>query len=519
MFAYFKQVMEEKLAILQLETVPAESSTSMNISKKFLGVLHLSFEVKYMDEDTKLAKKRNKIKALQERMNVLYHNVDVLKDQNFDDRVALATAYYNIGLEYVTSTNIDDLETALHCLSSCLELLEGKMFDRKAILTSIGALNELHSLSEKFEKKKDNEFLNTAMLLYHTYTNKDNYPDPINVANLVGIKEKESNPKIILNSLHHTTLQDLGRQYLTRSQDKREFVIYTHLLLNNRMIDMIYGKTKYDDKCLDIALTLFDLSRYFLANDLFTEAKSRIAIGDYIIDRFVENLSAEKKASLNLNKSFNNAFAVSARSWGFYGVSLLRFWMKKFSQNKEKSSEIQDKMSKLKTKSKESNLMISDLLEEELEHITSMITETCILNLADAKSVFVKTVRELEAAKEYFTADTDIENYAKITLKISDTYKYFASFEEQRDEQIKLHKQRVECLEDARKKFRTTIENDRELQIYKRIWYEMVTSCSTVMDLMVEETYYDESFKELSMNANQYAKMIAENIDLYLNAV
>ncbi|XP_071628492.1 KIF-binding protein-like [Temnothorax longispinosus] len=501
MFAYFKQVMEEKLAILQLETVPAESTTSMNISKKFLGVLQLSFEVKYMDGDIKLPKKRNKIKALEERMNVLYHNVvvDVLKDRNFDDRVALAAAHYNIGLEYVTSLNTDDLNTAKQCFTKCFKLLKDKMLDRKAILTSIGALNELHSVCEKIDKKQDNVFLNTAMFLYYKYANKDNYPDPIHVANLVGIKEKESNPKIILNSLHHTTLQDLGRQYLTRSQDKHEFVIYMHLILNNRLRDMTYGKIKYDNKCLDIALTFFDLSRYFLANDLFTEAKSRIAIGDYVIDRFVENLSAEKKASLNLNKSFNNAFAVSARSWGSYGVSLLRFGMKKFSQNKEKSSEIQDEMSKLETKSKESNLMISDLLEKKLEHITK-ITETCILNLADAKSVFVKTLKELETAKEYFTADTDIENYAKITLKISDTYKYLAGFEEQRDKQIKLHKRRVECLEDARKKFRTTIENDRELQIYKRIWYEVVTSCSTVMDLMVEETYYDELFEELVRN-------------------
>ncbi|XP_071575300.1 KIF-binding protein-like [Temnothorax nylanderi] len=499
----------------------------MNISKKFLEVLQLSFEVKYMVEDTKLAKKRIKIKALQERMNVLYHNVvDVLKDRNFDDRVALAAAHYNIGLEYVTSLNTDDLNTAKQCFQKCFKLLKDKMLDRKAILTSIGAFNELNSVCEKIDKKQDIIFLNTAMFLYYSYTNKDNYPDPIHVANLVGIKEKESNPKIILNSLHHTTLQDLGRQYLTRSQDKREFVIYMHLILNNRLKDMIYGKIKYDDKCLDMALTLFDLSRYFLAIDLFTEAKSRIAIGGYVIDRFVENLSAEKKASLNLNESHSYAFAVNARSWGFYGVSLLRFWMKKFSQNKEKSSEIQDEMSKLETKSMESK-MISDLLEKDLEHITNCkitehvtkITETCILNLADAKSVFVKTLRELEAAKEYFTADTDIENYAKITLKISDTYKYFAGFEEQRDEQIKLHKRRVECLEDARKNFRTTIENDRELQIYKRIWYEMVTSCSTVMDLMVEETYFDESFEELSMKADQYAKIIAENINFYLNTV
>ncbi|TGZ46490.1 Uncharacterized protein DBV15_10163 [Temnothorax longispinosus] len=111
MFAFLRQVMEERCAILQLETVPAESAISMTISKKFLGVLQLSFEVKYMDEDIKLAKKRKKIKAIEEKMNVLYQNVmDVSRDAKLDDIVALSNAYYNIGLEYIPFTDTDDLK-------------------------------------------------------------------------------------------------------------------------------------------------------------------------------------------------------------------------------------------------------------------------------------------------------------------------------------------------------------------------------------------------------------------------
>ncbi|XP_071564530.1 KIF-binding protein-like [Temnothorax nylanderi] len=525
MFAFLRQVMEERCAILQLETVPAESAISMNISKKFLGVLQLSFEVKYMDKDIKLAKKKKKMKAIEEKMNVLYQNVmDVSRDSKFDDIVALSNAYYNIGLEYISSTDTDDLKTAVQCFTRCLTLLGDKMLERKAILTSIGALNELHLVWDVVEEGKYNViYLNTALERYVTYTLEDNYPDPIHIASLVGIKEKESNPRIILNTLHHTTLQEFGRQYLKRSKDKHGFVTYMHKILNIRLRDMVADKTKFDDKCLDMALTLFDLSRYFLANGRFAEAKSHIAIGDYVICRFhADKLKMTRKKSKDfshLSQSYDYASANSARAWGSYGVSLLRFWMEKFSQNKEsKSSEVQDHISKLKIKYQDSNLIFS-ALEKKLEHLTIEITETCILNLADAKLVFVKTLRQLETAKEYFTADTDIENYAKIMLKISDTYKYLAGFEEQRGEQIKLHKRRVECLEDARRKFQAITVNDRELQIYKRIWYEIVTSCSTVIDLIVEVTYYEESFNEISMKVDQYAKIIRENIDLYLNAV
>ncbi|TGZ46492.1 Uncharacterized protein DBV15_10164 [Temnothorax longispinosus] len=225
MFAFLRQVTEEKQAILQLETITAEPATSMNISKKFLDVLQLSFEVKYMDEDIKLAKKRKKIKAIEEKMNVLYQNVmDVSRDSQFDDIVALSNAYYNIGLEYIPSTDTDDLNTATTHFSRCLELLKGKYFDRKTILTSIGALNESNSVHVRVSKNKcTHRFLNSALEIYLKYTLRDNCPDPIHIASLVGIKEKEFNPRIILETLHHTTLQDLGLQYLARSKDKHKF--------------------------------------------------------------------------------------------------------------------------------------------------------------------------------------------------------------------------------------------------------------------------------------------------------
>lgn len=508
----------------------------MNISKKYLEVLQLSFEAKHLGEDgRKLSnigmqpEQREKIKVIEERMDVLYENViDVSTNPKFNDIVALAAAYHNIGLEYVYSTEIDDLNTAVICFSRCLELLRGKQSDPKAILTSIGALNELNLVCDKVEKKKYTyKFLNTAMELYLKYTMEDNFPEPVHIARLVDIKEeKGSNPKLILDNLHYTTLQDLGIQYLAKPKDKHGFVLYMHKILKTRLTDMITQGVQFDDKCLDWALTLFDLSRYFLANDRFTEARNHIAAADYVIYRFTEDKlkpmeKKGKKARFNhLYESCDYVCAISARSWGSYGVALLRYWMGKFLQNKENKSEVQDLMSKLEIKEeKDLNLLIFSDLEKELECMINQIKETCILNFAVAKSIFVETLRHLNTAKEYFTADTDIDSYAKIILQISEAYKYLAGFEEQSDKRIKLHKRRVECLDDVRKKFHREIDVDTELQTYKRIWYEIVTSCSTVMDLMLENTYYDESFKETSMEADRYAKLIAENVDFYLNIV
>lgn len=515
-------------------TTPAKSNKTMNISKKFLEVLQLSFKARDLDEDgRKLSntgmqpQKKEKIKTTEERMDVLYQNaIDISTNSKFDDIVALAAAHYNIGLEYVKSTKIDDLNTAVIYFSRCLELLQGKQLDPKAILTSIGALNELNLVCEKVEKKKYTyKFLNTAMELYLKYTMKDNFPEPVHIASLVNVKEEVSDPRLILDSLHYTTLQDLGIQYLAKPKDKHGFVMYMHKILKVRLTDMIFQEAQFEDRCLDWALTLFDLSRYFLANGRFTEARNHIATADYVIYRFTEDKlkpieKKGKKTRLNhLYESCDYVCAISARSWGSYGVALLRYWMEKFLQNKENKSEIQDLILKLEIKEENEPNLIFSSLEKELECMTNQIKQTYILNFAVAKSVFVETLRHLNTAKEYFTADTDIESYAKIILQISEAYKYLAGFEEQRDKQIKLHKRRVECLDDVRKKFHTEIDVDTELQTYKRIWYEIVTSCSTVMDLMLEETYYDESFKETSMEADRYVKLIAENVDFYLNIV
>lgn len=496
----------------------------MSISKKFMEVLQLSFEAKYLGEDIKLSKKKNKIKAVEDRMNSLYNYViDVSTDPKFDDIVALAAAHYNIGKIYASSSDINDINTAIITFSRCLELLKGKQLDPKAILTCLGALNELNLVCDKMQNKKYTfKFLNTAMELYLKYTMDEDFPDPVHIATIANIKEEESNPRMLLDNFHYRTLQDLGIQYFAEPRDKHGFVMYIHKILNIRLSEMLLGGIQFHERCLDWALTLFDLSKYFLANNRFVEARNHIATADYVIHRFYEDrlkpIDEESNSEL-LYDSYEFVCSVSARTWGIYGVLLLRFWLEKFSLHKGETDPCELDISNLKiTSEDESKMIIFFDLEKELESMTNQIMHTRILNLTEAKSLFVQTLRHLDTAKEYYSADTDIESYAKIILDISDTYKYLAGFEQQRDKQIKLHKRRVECLENVCNKFSTTIDVDSELQIYKRVCYEMVTSCSTVMDLMIEEAFNNNSFHETTTEAHRYAKLISKNINLYLDA-
>ncbi|XP_025990288.2 KIF-binding protein isoform X2 [Solenopsis invicta] len=527
MFAFLRQVMEERRANLQLEAKPIEADTSMNISKKFFKVLKLSFEIKYLKDDVKPSRKENKIKVIEKRLEVLYNNViDISTNPKLDDIIALAAAYHNIGQIYVDSTILEEVNLALVCLSRCLELLRGNQLNPKAILTSLDALNELNFiLSNKLKTKKYTfEFLNTAMELYLKYTIRDDYPDPVHIAAIVGFKEEESNPKIILDGFHHTTLQDLGILYLLKPKDKHGFVSYMHNLIE-RQLSQIISENKFDDKSINLALALFDLSQYFIANSRFVEARNYIATADYVLRKFsegkfkiTEEVSPSKKSQFDyLYDNCHYINAISGKYWGTYGVAFLRFWMYKFLQYKEDSCELDISKLEIKSVEESTKLLIFSNLEEELEQITNQIKDIHILNLTEAKSVFIQTLRYLDTANECFTADTDIESHMKITLDISEAYKYLAGFEQHRDKQIKLHKRRVECLEKLCHKFNTTVDADSELLLYKRIWYELVTSCSTVIDLMLEESYYNEPFKDISEEAKRFMKLISLSINMYLN--
>lgn len=509
---------------LVADTKPPESARSMCISKEFLEIIKLSFEAKDLSENREPSEENNAtMKRLWDRMNVLLHSISIRADTKFDDIVVLAAAYYNIGLVYVNSKESSKLFSALRCFKACLRLLRGLELNCKAILTSIGALNEMNSIFVKLEKENYvYSFLKSAMEQYLNYTKRNNYPDPIHIPNIIGIKEKESDPRIILEDLHFRTLRNIATKYLEQPEDKHDFIIYMYNLLKNQLSQMIFEGRQFREDCINWVLTLFDMSRYFLMHNRFVEARNHLATADYIIYRFSEDTlkminrqnDVQRLRFIYLSDKYDYVCGVSARSWSTYGVSLLRFWMKKYLQSKDEKYEVDN--SKLEIESM--NLLIFPDIQENAECLSNQITHTQILNLTDAQFVFIKILKYIDEAKKYFTADADIETYAEIILQLSAAYKYLVGFEQDRDVQLKLHKRRVTYLEDVYKKFHTIINTDTELEIYKRIWYEMIISCSTVIDLILEEMYHNKS-KKIPKDIDRFAKLILGNVSLYLHVV
>lgn len=524
-YSYNNNLNSHNLSIetLVAETEPPESAASLDISKEVLENVQVLFEAKDLCENREFSEERNIMtERLGDKMHVLLHHyIDAPADTKFDDVAVLAVAYYNLGLIYVNSKEKTKLYRALIFLKTCLKLLQGQELNRKVILTSIGALNALNSIFVKL--KKDNYlYLKSAMELYLNYT-KDDYPDPIHVPSVIGIEEKESNSKIILEELHFKTLQEIAAQYLVQPEDKHGFIIYMYNLLKKELSQMMSEGRQFQVDCINWVLTLFDMSRYFLIHNRFIEVRNHLATADFVMYKFSEDTlktinqqnDVQRLRFIYLSDKYDYVRGVSARSWSTYGVSLLRFWMKKFLYSTDKEYEVDN--SKLETEpwNKSRNLLIfpdikKKWLNNQYNQIQyNQIIHTQVLNPTDAKFVFIQVLKHFEVAKAYFTADTDIETYAKVILEISAAYKYLAGFEQSRDAQLKLHKRRVKYLEDVYKKFHTIIITHTELEIYKWVRYELIISCSTVMDLMLEETYYDK-FKKMPREIDQFAQLILE---------
>ncbi|XP_029679685.1 uncharacterized protein LOC115245478 [Formica exsecta] len=162
------------------EANTSEDVESMNVDASFLEILNLSFEIKH-EKDQISKKMKKKISAIEVKMNNLFQNVTTSTEIEFDNIIALAVAYSNLGYIYVFKQ--ENFHVGKDHLVKCMELLKGKELHRKAILIAIEVLIELSEVWKILSQYENcYPLLDKAMELYINYTKEeDEYPHPINV--------------------------------------------------------------------------------------------------------------------------------------------------------------------------------------------------------------------------------------------------------------------------------------------------------------------------------------------------
>lgn len=109
----------------------------------------------------------------------------------------------------------------------------------------------------------------------------------------------------------------------------------------------------------------------------------------------------------------------------------------------------------------------------------------------DARPVFLTTQKWIEKAKSYYTAETEATEYSKIIQDHALAYKHLAFFESDPSNQAKMHKRRIDLLEDLLK----ILNKVFYMNIVREILYELGTAYSNILDIKLEAFEESQRFQ------------------------
>lgn len=126
------------------------------------------------------------------------------------------------------------------------------------------------------------------------------------------------------------------------------------------------------------------------------------------------------------------------------------------------------------------NLIFPDL---DVTKYESKITDKYLLTYPDARDMFLNCQTWLNKAKEYYKLDTLASDYIELIQDSSQSYSYLAFFEEDDERRAKMHKRRIDMLENLIKEINPTYY----LQYCRQLWYELGEVYSDILNIKLDK--------------------------------
>lgn len=145
-------------------------------------------------------------------------------------------------------------------------------------------------------------------------------------------------------------------------------------------------------------------------------------------------------------------------------------------------------------------LTFGPIIEEAYENV---ITDRYLLDMDDAKPVFLTAIKWIEKAKSYYTPDTEATEYSKIVQDHALVYKHLAFFESDQSNQAKMHKRRVDLLEDLLE----LLNKIFYMNIVREVLYEVGTAYSNILDIKLEAFEQSQKLPNTVVNPNALKKI------------
>ncbi|XP_038058276.1 KIF-binding protein-like [Patiria miniata] len=416
--------------------------------------------------------------------------------QDTDLHVMLACLRYLLGLNFVDT---EETSSGEDYLMACRKMLEPHCLDSRAVSLAVATLNQLGILwSGRRESEKALELLLEAESVYKKYKHEVGVaPFGMNelfVAEENRLSDHQRQQKFEKAYTH--TLYYLAQVYGNLGESKKS-ASHCHETLKRQL-----ETDQYEP--MDWALNCATLSQYYITQDDYTQARHCLASATRIYAEALEKLPAVETEEDQYNDDIDKLKrhkADIARCWLKYCLALLNLSKDSLENQRTDSSQDTENQQQnecasnsesqpsIKQESPErencetddENLkkLASQFEGLELTSLENKVTDKCVVTFDEAREIFLAGQKWILEAKEYYVLDGHVSDYIEIVRDHSALFRVLASFEVDLERRCKMHKRRVDMLQDILKE----LNPQHFLMVCRQLMYELAETTSEMMDL------------------------------------
>ncbi|XP_062989097.1 KIF-binding protein [Elgaria multicarinata webbii] len=431
--------------------------------------------------------------------------------------VRLAAVEYELGVNH---TDTQECSAGEEHLVKCLQLLERHRLSRECVSLYIQAQNNLGILwSERDNIKTAQTYLESAEALYNQYM------------------KESGNPPLDSNEHFMTEEEKLSDQ----ERSKRFEKVYTHTLYYLAQVyqhlEMIEKAAQYCHTTLkrqleysgyypvEWALNAATLSQYYLNKHCFMESRHCLAAASVIFGQAGQVPSVEDNETEQDQQDLLQRKAEIARCWIKYCLNLLQGARMSLEDNigeldPDRQSELkaqQKKEEDEKEKGRKKAVLFgtSDLCDSILA-MEEKVSCVFPLDFNEAREVFLVGQNYVNEAKDFFQVDGYVTDHIEIVQDHSALFKVLAFFEEDYERRCKMHKRRIDMLE----QIYAGLNPQYYLLLSRQLQFELADTYYEMMDLKVAiGNRLEELDSHTIKKINSLAQLAMKFYELFLDSL
>ncbi|CAG4949325.1 unnamed protein product [Colias eurytheme] len=435
-------------------------------------------------------------------------NLDPLKGD-----AMLGIVLLNIG---IIDMETEELTASEKILTEAEELLLPNSSKPEIVTTLINIDNNLGILwSNRDEPEKAKSYLLKSKDFYETF--KCSMQMPLPIENIIhNTNDSITGDIMVLEKAYTLTLYYLAQVYGSLKEDLKS-AVYCHVTLRRQL--------QYNDyEPVDWSLNSATLSQFFAERNGFFQSRHHLAAASTILDQYEAKLledDSNDEVMLAKKEQLKHRSADVARCWAKYCILLMTASKTRLMNDAERMTEAVTDMSNLQLEDNENicggdikNLIFPDL---DVTKYENKIGDKFILTYQDAREVFLSCQSWLNKAKEYYKLDSLASDYIELIQDSSQSYAYLAFFEEDDERRSKMHKRRIDMLEDLIKEINPTYY----LQYCRQLWYELGEVYSEILNIKLDKLNKtnEKPTPHLLKKINMLCEKSIENYDHFLDSV